>query len=241
MIILIYVMGLMTPKTNKQRAVNRRSSQNKNPNSSLMGKPTTINWNVNSERAPSFNNVIAQDNKPHLFIQTSSQGTVIQSSTTAITGFGRSFAASDILQFSSFAAVFDQYRIKLIEVWLTPFGSGTVPGYTAAPRFYSVVDYDDSSVSGFSVGLIQSFENCITTRCTDGHYMKFRPHIASVTGGSLSTTPTGLENIPSPWLDCAQTGIPHFGVKAIVDSTNGATDVKIDMVSRIHCEFRNTI
>jgi len=201
----------------------------------LNSKPTTINWNVNAQKAPMFNNVIARDNRPYTIMQTSGQGIVLQTGNAAPSFVGKKWTSADILQFSSFASVFDQYKIEFIEVWLEPFGSGTIPGYNSVGKLYSVVDYDDANTPT-SIASLQQYENCVTTRYTDGHYIKFRPHIAEATYAGAFT---GFLNRPSTWIDVATTGAEHYGVKIGVDTSLSNGDVRIDMVSRITVSFRN--
>jgi hypothetical protein len=226
---------LFTPKSKSKRAVNSRARQNKTPASSLGAKPSTINWNVNAQRAPRFLNTIARDNKTYTVMQTSNQGVVLQSQTALFQVATKAWTTSDILQFNAYSAVFDQYRIDAVEVWLTPFGPGTIGGYNLATRLYSVVDYDDASAPT-SLAALQQYENCVETRCTDGHYIKFRPHIAVAAFGGAFTQ---FLNKPSDWIDSGSTATQHYGVKLGVEPTTGTGDVKVDMVTRLTVSFRN--
>jgi len=215
----------------------RKSKKNskKQNRSSLNSKPTTINWNVNAQKMPMFNNVIARDNRPYVIMQTSTQGIVLQTGNAAPSFLGKKWTSADILQFSSFASVFDQYRLDFIEVWCEPFGPGTVPGYNSVGKFYSAIDYDDANTPT-SIAALQQYENCVTTRYTDGHYIKFRPHIAkALYGGAF----TAFGNQPSDWIDVASTGVEHYGLKLGVETTLSNGDTRIDMTSRITVSFRN--
>jgi hypothetical protein len=224
-----------TPKVNKNRAVNRRASQNKAPKSSLDLRPTTINWNVNAERAPSFNNTISKDNKIYTVRQTSNQGTVISSSGAVTALYARAWTSADILQFSSFASIFDQYKIEMLEIWLTPYGVGTIPGYIGGGKFVTVIDYDDANAPT-SLQALQEYQNAVTTRFTDGHYIKFRPHIAEAAYGG---TFTQFLNRPSDWIDCGSTAAQHYGLKLAMDVTPSTNDVRMDLSTRITVSFRN--
>lgn len=214
----------------------RKSSKSSNKkSSSLNSKPTTHNWNVNAQQMPMFNNVIARDNRPYVIMQTSAQGTVLQTGNAAPSFLGKKWTSADILQFSSFASVFDQYKIDFIEAWLVPFGPGTVAGYNAVGKLYSVIDYDDANTPTSIAGL-QQYENCVTTRYTDGHYIKFKPHIAEA---AYAGAFTGFANKPSSWIDVASTGVEHYGLKVGVETSLSNGDVKVDLTTRITVSFRN--
>jgi len=215
--------------------MSRRARQNKAPNSSLDLKPTTINWNVNSVSVPSFKNTLKRDNRPYTVMQISNQGTVMTSATSIPTFYGRYFSANDVIQFSSFAAVFDQYKIDTVEVWMTPFGSASAPGYNANCRIYSAVDYDDANTPT-SINAIQQYENSVVTRSTDGHYIKFVPHIAVAAYGG---TFTQFKNEKTDWIDVASTNTSFYGLKAAIDPTSSTGDLKVDLVTRLTVSFRN--
>jgi len=188
-----------------------------------------------AEREPGMRNLITKDNKVYRFMQSSIQGGVLTSNTSVPVFYSKSWTSADIVQFSSFASIFDQYRIDKVEVWCTPFGAAVYPNYGANTRFYSVVDYDDAN-SPSTVAALQEYTNCVTTRCTEGHYIKFRPHIAvALYGGSF----TQFGNKVSDWIDCGSTSVSHYGVKLGIEPTTSANDLRIDMFTRITVSFRN--
>jgi hypothetical protein len=229
----------MPPKVqrsaNAKPARGMRKRASKNIKSDLLLRPTTKNWNVNSQSIPAFNDVIAKDNKIYRFVQSSNQGNICTSSSSVASFFAKGWTTSDIVQFSSFAAVFDQYRVDRIEAWLMPFGVGTVPGYNSLGKMYTVVDYDDA-VTPTSIAALQQYENCVTTRFTDGHYVNFVPHIAVAAYGGAFTQ---FLNEKATWIDCGSTGTFHYGLKLGIENTVSGSDVKIDMFTRIHVSFRN--
>jgi hypothetical protein len=215
--------------------MSRRARQNKTPKSSLDLKPTTINWNASAERAPAFTNTIKRDNRPYTVMQTSAQGTILTSNNITPQFFAKQWNTSDLVQFSSYAAVFDQYKIEKVEFWLTPFGTACAPGYPNNVRIYSVIDYDDSTTPS-SVSALQQYENAVTTRCTDGHYVKFRPHIAVAAYGGAFTQ---FMNKECDWIDVGSTGVQHYGLKVGIDPTAASGSLNLDMITRITVSFRN--
>jgi hypothetical protein len=226
---------ISSSKSSRRAHQNGKQRRKSSKRTDLNSKPTTTVWNMNAQRIPKFNDVIAKDNKVYKFIQSSNQGNVCTSSSSVASFFTKGWTTADIVQFSSFAAVFDQYKIDRIEAWLMPYGTGTVAGYNSLGKMYTVVDYDDTNLPS-SIAALQQYENCTTSRFTDGHYINFQPHIASAAYGGAFTQ---FLNEPSRWIDCASTGTFHYGMKMALDNTNSGSDVKVDMFTRIHVSFRN--
>jgi len=214
-----------------------RRNKRRTPTSSLNQGPSTQLWNVNAEQTPKMVNLNVKDNKVHRFVQSSSLGIVLTSSNTVFVGYAKNWTAGDIGQFSSFAAVFDQYKIQKVEMWLNPTGPATMPGYalTNGTRFISVTDYDDSNAVGSSGSLLK-YENASVGSLQMGHYRSFQPHIAlAAYNGAFG----GYHNIASDWIDCASTSVQHYGIKAGVDATTSNGDFKVEGFSRVTVLFRN--
>jgi len=190
---------------------------------------------MNSESAPGQRSLQFKDNKVFTVTQSSGQGTVLNSSSTNPIFGSKFWTTADLLQFSSWASVFDQYKIDCVEVWIEPYGAALASGYNGNVKIYSVVDYDDANAPT-SLATLQDYENCISTRCTEGHYRKFVPHIADA---AYAGTFTGFQNKKSDWIDCGSTTVQHYGFKWGVDTTVGSQDLHLDMHTRITVSFRN--
>jgi len=221
------VKKLLKKQNNKGRKRNQFSD--------LDRRPGTINWNVNAMKVPGMINTIARDNRPYTVMQNSNQGRVLQSQTALFQVGSKAWTTADITQFSSFSSIFDQYKIDFIEVWLTPYGPGVVAGYNSNTKIYSVVDYDDANAPT-SIAALTQYENCVITRANEGHYVKFRPHIAVAGFGGAFTQ---FKNEKSDWIDVASTSMQHYGFKFGCDPTTATNDVQLDMETRITVSFRN--
>lgn len=225
--------------------MNRRARQNKAPNRGRMSSlaPTgpngTDSWNAVAQATPHMTNLSFRDNRVFKTVQSGSLGIIATSSTAVLATYAKNWSSSDINQFSSFAAVFDQYRFSMIEVWFTPNGPGLAASYlnTTGGRMYSVTDYDDSNTLSTSNAALQ-YQNVLVTSFTDGHYRRFKPHIAVAAYGGAFTQ---FKNEEADWIDCASTGVQHYGAKFCLDTTAATADVKVDAFYRITVEFRNTI
>jgi len=133
-------------------------------------------------------------------------------------------------QVSAYLALFDQYRITALEVWVIPRIT-SVTSNTANPgQMASVIDYDDStSLASFAAAM--DYENVLTGSGVDGHYRKWVPHIAVITGAS------GVENAKMRWIDAASTSVIHYGMKMVWTSTDAA--YVSDIFVRYWMEWRN--
>jgi len=161
----------------------------------------------------------------------------ITSNNTVSSAVQKFWTTSDISQFSSFAAVFDQYRIDFVECWLFPrnptsnSGAGVYRG-----NLYTVIDYDDAGGLS-SIPNALAYENCAITPATCGIYRRFVPHIAVATySGSFAS----YLNTQNQWIDSVSTGVQYYGLKAIMDASDAAADdITYDLYSRVHYSFRN--
>lgn len=154
------------------------------------------------------------------------------SSTTVSTFGGLYFTVGALDQISSLTALFDQYRITEIEVWIMPrTTNNTVTSNTGL--FASVVDYDDDTVlSTFATAL--DYTNVVVGTGIEGHYRRFKPHAAMA---AYSGAFSAYANVESPWIDAASTGVRHYGIKTAWT----ATDIQYssDVMVRLHTEWRN--
>jgi len=238
----------MTPKNHK-RAVTRRARQNKrsgsnnstqdlNTQNSMLGsrKSDTLTWGVISGAIPRFGSLGRKDNKVYSFTQQADLGEPLTSSTTVPTSLGISFTAtSHLAQFGSFATIFDQYRIMEIECWIYA-NTTTINASVGGGNLSSVVDYDDDAnpSTGGANPLLQ-YQNLVISPINDGHYHKFRPHIAMA---AYSGAFTSFANITSPWIDVASNAVKHYGVKLWCDATSPNT-VQFRVLTRIAFQMRN--
>lgn len=201
----------------KSRARNRKGilAQIFNP----VGKP------------PSFK-VPKMDNKPFKVLQTYVVGSPLLSSVTVPTFAAFNFQVASLDQVSTLQALFDQYRILWVEVWLTPRVASPSTNANSG-LFATVVDYDDStSLSTFAQAL--DYENVQVASGFDGQYRKFRPHAAV---SAYSGTFGSFMNMESPWLDAVSTTVQHYGMKTAWT----VTDIvyAFDMIVRLTTEWKN--
>lgn len=159
--------------------------------------------------------------------------TPISSSTlvSVSTAYGPSIAG--IGDISSLTAVFDQYRIVMIEMWFIPRIMGVTAATAQPGLFATVLDFDDNNVlSSFQQAL--DYQNVVVSSGAEGHYRKWKPHCAmSAYAGAFGA----FANVESPWIDAASTSVNHYGCKTEWQ----ATDVvyTMDVVGRFTVQWRN--
>jgi hypothetical protein len=144
-----------------------------------------------------------------------------------------SFSLSQLDQVASLVAVFDQYRIDEIEMWLFPHLSSNNAASGNPGLLATVIDYDDSNaLTTFAQAL--DYTNCLTSSGLMGHYRRFRPHLATA---AYSGVFTSFANDEETWIDAASTGVLHYGVKSAAATTSSVETY--DAIVRFHVSLRN--
>jgi len=213
----------MTSAVSRRKGKGRKSTSN---------NARHLLWSVTSQSPPNLNLMRPQDNVIHTFQQTSPSAGFLTSSTSTPVAESIGFQLTSVPNYGSFITLFDQYRIKSIEVWLTPVLPSA--GFPSG-NFYSAVDYDNSLTQ--TVASISQYSNVVTAPFNQGHYHKWQPHIA--VGAYGGSTFNAYKNEVADWIDTAYTGVPHFGLVAVADVTS--TAVLVEYYVRYVVEFRNVI
>jgi hypothetical protein len=172
------------------------------------------------------------DNQVYRIVQEWTYPAWLVSSSVAEANVAAFFSLIDSAQSASLQAVFDQYRISMVEVWLIPRLTVAFTANINAGLLYSVVDYDDAAP--VNVLGLQQYSNCLVGRGTCVHYRKFKPHAAVAAYAGAFTS---YANETAPWLDCGSPNIQHYGFKAGVTTTD--TTYNWDLVARLQFDFRN--
>jgi hypothetical protein len=201
-----------------------------------LGKQDGTCFSVVSQVLPQMKHHMP-DNKVFKFTQTYQGLAVVSSSNSVFANYAISFTAANLTQIASLAAIFDQYMINLVELWLiprspaTPYSSSTNRGL-----MYTVIDYDDASTLTTASDYL-SYTNCVVCPATDGVYRSFAPHIATA---AYSGSFTSYANSKPIWIDAASTGVQHFGFKAGFGQTAAAADnITYDIIIRLSTSWRN--
>lgn len=203
---------------------------------------------------------ISATNAPRRFIQScflSSANVVTSGSTTygASNGqlvgpgatatdaaFALQFSLSDLPQASSFATIFDAYKIEKVELRFIPDANelpsasnlGSATTATAKGEFMNTaIDFDDSNAPS-SLAQILEYETFQVSPPYREHKVVLRPRVAREIFDGVVTTAYEQPD-KEVWLDIAQTGIPHYGVKGYIQSAG--TSNNIQNVWRIYATY----
>jgi hypothetical protein len=148
--------------------------------------------------------------------------------------YATAFTFQQVIQYNSFVVIFDQYRIDSIECWIYLKEAGNT-GATIGLQFYSVVDYDNAQTPS-NLSTLQQYTNVVCTPLTNGHYVKWKPHVANALYSGSAFTDYG--NIPSSWIDSASSDVAHYGIKLGVENT-ATSALHMNMIVRYHFSCRN--
>jgi len=184
-------------------------------------------WNQTAERTP-LGQLVRSDNRPYKFSQMADYGTLVTTSAGGQTFGATAFKLNDLSQAASFQAIFDQYRISSVEVWINTTSTTGIPN---PPAYTAVVDYDDAVVPS-NVSQLLQYTNAAEVPLTNGVYFHFTPHATATL-----QTGSGVETVPAPWINSATPAVLHYGVK--VGSYATSTTYQIQARARFHVEFRN--
>lgn len=163
-------------------------------------------------------------------VQTVDYGAV--TSTSSAPGYyGFQFQFSDLPDYSSYGSVYDQYKIKEIELMVVPLSQLTTGSTSNYAMAYVVNDFDDSSPPT-STSQLLSYQNVTILAPGQGHRRTFVPRVAEALYGGTSFNQYG--NKLAPWIDAASPGVLHYGVKITVTQST-STNVQI---WRVFAKFR---
>jgi len=211
-----------------RRAMGRRTSS-----MSMKGGKLDRLYNLTGTAAP-FYKMPKVDNAPYRITQMAWTSAWLVANTVTVDQAVKNFQFSDLDQYTSLAAVFDQYRILKVECWIEPrVTTVTQAAATNLGQMASVIDYDDSAtLTNFASYL--DYQNVFVGGGADGHYRCFSPHAAIA---AYSGTFASFANEASPWIDAASPNVQHYGLKACTTVADAA--YVYDLRVRYHLELRN--
>lgn len=143
--------------------------------------------------------------------------TLIQAGSTLI-AFSVGFELSDLAQVATWQAVFDQYKIEKVLLRFRARNNAVSVFNTASPNGgvptgYVVIDRDDSTALA-SVLAAEEYDTCETFEGTDSITIVLEP---SITPAYYASGAFSAYGVTTPkWLDIANPGVPHYGVKGVI-------------------------
>ncbi len=159
-------------------------------------------------------------------------GELFRQSTSSDVFASWAFALADIPNITAVSSLFDQYRIDRIHFRLRSRNPALFMMNQASPNYAAtcpllVVDRDDNTAPTTLAELKQySNVNCISA--CDSIDIVFEPsYTRSVFAGGVFS---GYEVVTDSdgWLDVANTGIPHYGIKGGIPALVASTSQRMD-------------
>jgi hypothetical protein len=155
-----------------------------------------------------------------------SSGNITQNGVTAVLG-QIAFLFNDLPQFSSFSALFDQYRFERVHLRIKPYNEainlitiGTVN--QALPSLFIVVDRDDGSAPT-SIQSLQEYDNCQVITGSQAYDCILTPSLTPAVYSSGAFTGYEVADSTQHWVDIASTQVPFYGLKFGVTPLNTST------------------
>jgi len=136
-------------------------------------------------------------------------GPAITSALTEVDG-AITFTLSAIPNASSYAAIFDRYRIQQARVSFTPYvGLNTeTTGVTSGPLI-TVLDYDDANFVTFAN--LMSYDNKKIAPLGSFFERTLTPKFAVASFSGVFTSFS--QSLPNQWVDVGSPGVVYFGLK----------------------------
>jgi hypothetical protein len=152
--------------------------------------------------------------------------------------FSFAFTLNQFANFASYAALFDSYKISVVELRFSFRHPGTGNIY---PKLAYFADFDDATAPTTDIAVYShpktKFHTFTPTNSEFAVSLTPRVAVATYQGGAFS----GYSQPPGPvWVDCNNPGIQHFGLKGVVDNFTDTTQ-DIEVTFKAWLEFRDPL
>lgn len=164
---------------------------------------------------------------------------------------GLAFSIADIPSVTDFSALFDMYRLNSVNVKLYHMASSanSESGATTLQQtncmVHSCIDYDDNTAFAASeAGLLSMMErqDYKVKRGGGGGSglvmnRTIRPRHLVVTNDAAGATTARSLAPRRQWIDWAYTGVPHFGIKFIIEANSDSNGTNWVQTYRMVCTY----
>ena len=153
---------------------------------------------------------------------------------------------ADFAGYASYAAIFDQYRIREVLVRIKARNNAVSVFNTASPNgavptAYIVRDLDDGTALSAVIDALQ-YDNCQTFNGQEDCVVRYQPAVTPAVYGGGAFSGYAVERSDKLWLDIANTTIPHYGLKIEIGPLTATTTSSWvwDITAEAIVEFQNT-
>lgn len=163
---------------------------------------------------------------------------------TAEQGLGKEFRLNDLQSYTDFTNLYDQYMITgvLCEIQLlsNPDAQGKIAGTAATaanfyPRVWYCSDPDDAGTP--TLAEMKQRQRVKHSVLKPNSIIKFfiKPAVLAQTYSSAITT--GYAPKWAQWVDISNPGVPHYGLKALFDTSGVSLPVDQQFVVRVDYKY----
>lgn len=145
------------------------------------------------------------------------------------------FIATNLQNWSSFSALYDQYRVVAIDFVIRPRFDSISLSTTSNSPMRLVIDYDDSTVLS-SAADAEQYSNCMTVEAYQSARRVYCPAIAIA---AYSGAFTSYASRQRQWLDVASDTIRHYGMKWYIPISPTTSVPVWDIMISVFIEFKN--
>jgi len=159
--------------------------------------------------------------------------TLMTSSTIADVTVGVNWSLSTAApNYANFCAVFDQYKIERVEIWIEANVTTALTTYQEVCNYVSVVDLDDSGTPSSYLSLVDK-PGAQLSKPWESHYHSFVPTLAIAT---YSGAFTSYMSMADQWVDTSSPSVQFYGLKCAVNTTTSVIGFQVR--SRLTVSFR---
>jgi hypothetical protein len=134
------------------------------------------------------------------------------------------FVLNQATNYTGFTDIWDVYRVDYLEFSFAPvYTANSFATFLTAivPRIFTVIDLDDTATPT-TINTLREYQSC-QSHVYETFRIRFSPGVR--TGIFDGTNVVAGGSVRSPWIDCAQLTIPHYGLKYGIEgnTVGGAT------------------
>lgn len=155
-----------------------------------------------------------------------STASIVVAATTPIFGV-IDVALNQVDGYTGITQLFDEYKLLKCEVTFMPSANVAYGGQSAGVLL-TAIDWDDGTTPT-TLADLRKYSTCQQTRATQSHRRTYALAIADTIYGT--STSSGYRRVMSPWINCANVSVNHYGLK--YGLTGGGNAMTVDLEVRV--------
>lgn len=151
---------------------------------------------------------------------------------------------SQLPSYTEFTNLFEQYRINAVKFDFIPkstsFEANTSAAVATMPRLYTIIDKDGNAQTSSEVAM-QQYGNSRLIRDPSKPFSIYIKRPCVQFGTANTITIVGGAPKPSPWLDCDNFSVQHWGCAIGGIMPTGTGSVSFSVVATYYMQFKNVV